>query len=350
MGVLVSCTRVHDAQKRHFVKRISIKDIARHAGVSHSTVSRALRGSELISAETVERIRRVADEAGYRPSAAARSLVTSRTSAIGVVVTTIADPFAAEVVLGIEEAAGERGYSVILANSGGEPEREMRVVRAFEERRVDGIIVTSSRVGAAYAEVLERARVPIVLVNNQHASEFMHSVTIDNRVSAGRAVAHLVKLGHRRIGYIGDRFGYQSDTERMGGYRDALGGGFDRRLVVQGDGRAEGGEVAMAELLEAGPTAVFCYNDMTAMGAMRAIAERGLRVPEDISVVGFDDLFVARYATPALTTVRQPMGKMGRRAVATLLELFEGNEQENVVMTGRLVVRKSTARLKEKKR
>ncbi len=204
------------------VKRASIKDIARLANVSHSTVSRALSGSTLISPETTDRIRRIAEVSGYRPSAAARSLVTSRSATIGVVVTTIADPFAAEVVLGIEDAANHHDYSVILANSNAEPDREVRVVRAFEERRVDGIIVTSSRVGAVYAETLSQTQVPIVLLNNQHPSEFMHSVMIDNLPASIQATRHLIELGHRRIAYIGDRFGCQSDTERFGGYRAAL--------------------------------------------------------------------------------------------------------------------------------
>ena len=139
---------------------MTIKDLARSANVSHSTVSRALRGSPLVNHETAERIRSLAEQAGYRPSAAARSLVTRRTSTIGVVVTTIADPFAAGVVRGIEDAANDHDYSVFLANSNAEPEREVRVVRAFEERRVDGIIVTSSRVGAVYVPMLSRMRFP----------------------------------------------------------------------------------------------------------------------------------------------------------------------------------------------
>lgn len=330
-------------------KRASIKDVARLAQVSHSTVSRALRGSTLINPETALRIRKLAEEAGYRPSAAARSLVTSRTDTIGVVVTSIADPFAAEVVLGIEDAANDHNYSVLLANSNAQPDRELKVVRAFEERRVDGIIVTSSRVGAVYVELLSQTRVPIVLLNNQHPSQFIHSVMIDNLSASLHATRYLIQLGHTGVAYIGDRYGCQSDTERFGGYRSALDLAllpFHPEYVVHGDGRPEGGAAAMESLLglPSPPTAVFCYNDMTALGAITAITAAGLRVPADLSVVGFDDLFVARYCAPPLTTVRQPMREMGRLALETLMNLLAGMpSQPNVKVPGELIVRQSAA-------
>jgi len=308
---------------------VSIKDIARVAKVSHSTVSRALRNSPLVSRETAERIRQIAEEMGYRPSAVARSLVTRKTKTIGVVVTTIADPFIAEVVSGIEEVANDHGYSVFLANSNADPDREIKVVHSFHERRVDGILVTASRVGALYIGHLSEMKVPIVLINNQHPGEFVHSVMIDNVTASRMATEHLVHLGHRRIAYIGDQFGYQSDTERFAGYRQALeraGLTFQPELVVHGDGKPEGGMRAMEQLLRLSPlpTAVFCYNDMTALGALRVARMRGLRVPEDISLVGFDDLFIASYTEPPLTTIRQPKRRMGQRAMELLLQLLRG--------------------------
>lgn len=335
------------------VKRASIKDIARLAGVSHSTVSRALSGSPLVSPETARRIRRLAEESGYSPSAAARSLVTSRSAILGVVVTTIADPFAAEAVLGIEDATLEHGYSILLANSNADPAREMKVVRSFEERRVDGIIVTSSRVGAAYVESLSRARVPIVLLNNQHPSQFLHSVMIDNFEASLAVTRHLIELGHRRIAYIGDRYGCQSDTDRFGGYRAALDFAclqFCPEYVAHGDGKPEGGAGALKTLmrLSAPPTAVVCYNDMTALGALCAATGQGLRVPSDLSLVGFDDLFFAPYCTPPLTTVRQPVREMGRLAVQTLLRLLSGQPVDRILkIPGELVIRESTAPPKE---
>jgi len=342
----------HTVAPDHAPRRVSIKDLARLAFVSHSTVSRALRGSPLVNSETAAQIRKIAEEAGYRASAVARSLVLGRSSTVGVVVTNIADPFVAGVVGGIESMAEERGYSVFLANSNAEPEREVRVVHSFEERRVDGIIVTSSRVGARYLPLMEKMRIPVVLLNNQHASEFAHSVVIDN-VEASRAVTrHLLELGHRRIAYLGDRFGYQSDTERFAGYRHAVeeaGLEFAPELVVHGDGRPEGGEQAVTELLAlaAPPTAVFCYNDMSAVGVMRQVHARGLGIPADFSVAGFDDLYLSQYLQPPLTTVRQPMHQMGRMAMETLLRIMNGEECTQIQrVAGEVIVRESTARPK----
>lgn len=336
-------------------RNTSIKDIARLARVSHSTVSRALHGSPQVSAETADRIRKIADEAGYRASAAARSLVMGRSNTIGVVVTNIADPFVSGVVSGIEDMAEKHGYSVFLANSNAEPEREVRVVRSFEERRVDGIIVTSSRVGALYVPLMERMHVPVVLLNNQHPSEFVHAVLIDNLEASLQATQHLIHLGHRRIAYLGDRSGYQSDTERCAGYRRAVeeaGMEFVPELVVHGDGTPEGGKQAMAQLLDLPnrPTAVFCYNDMSALGAMWQIRAHGLKVPDDVSVIGFDDLYISQYLEPPLTTVRQPMRQMGRMAMETLLHIFDGpHSTHNLRVEGQLIVRQSTASPKEKR-
>jgi DNA-binding LacI/PurR family transcriptional regulator len=335
-------------------KPASIKDVARIAGVSHSTVSRALRNSPRVNSDTIERIRRIAAESGYRASAVGRSLATRRTNTIGVVVTTITDLFAAEVVSGIEEAAAAHDYSILLANSSADPEREMRVVHTLEERRVDGIVVTASRVGALYVPILSKMRVPIVLLNNQHPSEFAHAVMIANTEASIAATQHLIDLGHRRIAYIGDRNGRQSDTERFAGYRHALDGAdlpFEPELVFHGDGNPEGGMEGMARLLSLpnAPTAVFCYDDMTAIGALHRIRTLGLRVPDDISLIGFDDLPFVRYSDPALTTVRQPMPHMGRLAMETLIDILAGSHStHNIKVPGELVVRGSTAPPKEK--
>ena len=337
------------------MSQVSIKDIARAARVSHPTVSRALRGDPLVNRQTAEHIRRIADRMGYRPSAVARSLVTRKTKIIGVVVTTVTDPFVGEVVEGIEFAANARGYSPVLANSNADPEREQQIVHSFHEQRVDGIIVTSSRVGALHAPQLSQLAVPIVLINNQHDGQFTHSVMIDNVPASRAAVAHLVELGHRRIAYLGDQFGFQSETERLAGYRQALAQArirFQRQLVAQGDGKAEGGRLAMAKLLALAepPTAVFCYNDMSALGAMRAIRAHGLIVPADISIVGFDDLFLSSYTNPMLTTVRQPKRQMGEQAMESLFQLLGGKKARSLIrVKGELIVRESTAPPKKRK-
>lgn len=333
-------------------RRPSIKDIARLAHVSHPTVSRALQNSPLVNPKTAEMIRKIADEAGYRASAVARGLVTRHTRTIGLVVTTVADPFTSEVFSGIEQAAHDRGYCVFLAESNADPERERQVVRTFAERRVDGIIVTSSRVGALYLPLLSEMMVPIVLLNDQYPGAFVHSVMIRNLEGSKAAASHLTALGHRRIAYIGDQSGYQSDAERFVGYRQALeeaGVVPQPELTVQGDGKPEAAQRAMDRLLTLPepPTAVCCYNDMSALGAMRSIHLHGLRVPEDISVVGFDDLFFASYTQPPLTTVHQPTHRMGKLAMESLFKLMSGDESEiRIKVEAELIVRESTARVK----
>jgi DNA-binding LacI/PurR family transcriptional regulator len=328
---------------------VSIKDIARAAQVSHSTVSRALRDSPLVNAETRALIQKIALEKGYTVSEVARSLVTRRTNTIGIVVTSIADPFVGEVVSGVEEFALSRRYSVILATCHGDPDRELRAVRSLQERRVDGVLVTASRVGVLYMPMLEELKTPLVLINNQRAGEFGYHVSIDNPAGARQIVTHLLDLGHRRVAYIGDRFGLHSDEERYAGYRETMeraGVPFDPQLTAYGDGGAESGRVAMLNLLELSepPTAVFCYNDMQAYGAMRAARERGLRVPAEISIAGFDDLFLSSYTDPPLTTIRQPKQEMGRDAAAILLDLLGGGKPVSSIKAGALIVRQSTAR------
>ena len=329
-------------------KPVSIKDIARAAGVHHATVSRALKGQPRVSPDTAARIRRIAHEAGFTISAVARSLATQRTAMIGVVVTTITDPFHHEMIAGLDEVATAHNYSVIVADSQGEPEREVKVVRSLHERRVDAIVVLSSRVGARYMSLLTERRVPIVLVNNQRRDAAVHALTIDNVDAAYAAMQHLIDLGHRHIGYIGNKNGVYSDTERLAGYRQALidaGIGFTSALVQHAPNSPDGGARAMTTLLEmpSPPTAVFCYNDMMALGAYHATRGRA-KVPDDVSIVGFDDLFFARYLDPPLTTTAQPTRQMGRKAMEIALALVDGKTTERVVhIKGELMVRNSTA-------
>ena len=311
--------------------RVSIKDIAKAAGVSHSTVSRALSDSPLIKAETKARIQQLAQEMGYSPDAIARSLVTQRTHTVGVVVTTITDPFVAEVVQGIEDTAQENDYSVILASSASEPERELAAVEMLRAKRVDSLIVTSSRVGALYLEHLERFGVPVVLVNNHNrqSGRYTFSVSVDNQHGGHLATTHLIQRGHRRIGYVsatastrgGGPADHSDDAERLAGYRQALdesGITFDPALVVHGNGRVDGGERALRTLVRLAepPTAVFCYNDMTAIGLISAVRQTGLSVPEDLAVVGFDDIPLAAHVYPPLTTVAQHQRDMGRGLIS----------------------------------
>jgi DNA-binding LacI/PurR family transcriptional regulator len=333
---------------------VSIKDIAKSAGVSHSTVSRALSDSPLVSAQTKARIQRLASEMGYSPDAQARSLVMGRTKTIGVVVTTITDPFIAEIVQAIERTARDSGYSVILASSNAEPEREIAAVEMLHSKRVDGVVVTSSRIGALYQDYLDRLRVPVVLVNShsEQAGPYTFSITVDNRHGACLATKHLVELGHRRIAYVTGAVDHSDDQDRLAGYREVLnlaGIDYDPALVVPGTGRADGGEHAVAVLrtLTKPPTAVFCYNDMTAIGLMRAARQAGLAMPQQLAVVGFDDIPFASYVQPSLTTIAQPKPQMGTRAMEMVLDLISDTgplegDGSNVIVQGELVVRESS--------
>ena len=334
--------------------RVSIKDIAKAAGVSHSTVSRALSDSPLVSTETKERIQLLAQEMGYSPDAQERSLVVGRTQTLGVVVTTIVDPFIAEIVEAIENTAHGHGYSVILASSHADREREMAAVRMLHSKRVDGVIVTSSRVGALYRDHLDSLAVPVVLLNNhsEQRGPYTFSISVDNRRGGHIAATHLIELGHRRIAYVRGAADHSDDLARLEGYQEALidaGISVDPALVVPSTGRVGGGARALPVLLQMSdrPTAVFCYNDITAVGLLRAAREMNVSIPRDLAVVGFDDVPLASYVEPALTTVAQPKGEMGRRAAEMVLELLsrgaeDGGAVSNVVVQGELIVRESS--------
>jgi LacI family repressor for deo operon, udp, cdd, tsx, nupC, and nupG len=333
--------------------RVSIKDIAQAAGVSHSTVSRALSDSPLVKTETKARVQRLAQEMGYTPDAIARGLVTRQTRTVGVVVTTITDPFVAEVVQGIEDTALGNDYSVILASSAAEPDREVAAVEMLRAKRVDSVIVTSSRVGALYLEHLERIGVPVVLINNhnEQSGRYTFSVSVDNQHGGHLATRHLVEQGHRRVAYVSGTADQSDSADRLAGYQRALEENsisFDPALVVSGNGRLDGGERALHVLasLDSPPTAVFCYNDMTAIGLMCAARKAGLSVPETLAVVGFDDIPLATYVCPPLTTVAQPQRDMGRQAMNMALALIAAGDStspfSDIVVRGRLIVRETT--------
>jgi DNA-binding LacI/PurR family transcriptional regulator len=277
-----------------------------------------------------------------------------RTQTVGVVVTTITDPFIAEIVQAVEQTAYSRDYTVILATSNAEPEREIAAVETLRSKRVDGVIVTSSRVGALYQEHLDRLGVPVVLVNSQseQAGPYTFSIGVDNQHGGRLATQHLIQLGHRRIAYVRGPGSNSDDLARLAGYREALrlaGLTPDPTLVLPGTGRVSGGESALSRLvdLDEPVTAVFCYNDMTAIGLLRAARRHGLSVPADLAVVGFDDIPFASYVQPPLTTVAQPKPEMGKRAMEMVSALMwdgngEGRPVSNVLLPGELIVRQSS--------
>ncbi len=328
-------------------KRVSIKDIAAAAGVSHSTVSRALHNRGRMSDETRARIVQLAAEMGYTPDARAQSLVSGKTYTIGVVVTTIADPFVSEVVNGIEQAALDAGYSVFLSSSHGDSEREIKVVKTFRQRRVDAIIVTASRVGERYASLLAEFQVPVVLINNQGEGKYLYSVAVDEIGGARLAAEHLLQLGHRRIGFIGSHRRPYSTQRRYMGYRQALqaaGVAPDATLFVSpaaGDD-VIAGQKGFASLLGRNPTAIMTYNDMTAIGVLLAARQAHVQIPAQLSVIGFDDVNLTEYVTPPLSTIRQPRQALGMAAMEMILKLLDGEPVEDQLYPCELVVRQST--------
>lgn len=330
---------------------VTIKDIAKVAGVSHSTVSRALKGHPAISAETTSRIRKLAQEMGYIPNIVAQNLLAQRTQTVGMVITSIADPFITRVVDGVESVARSAGYSVFLGCSQNNPEQEMTVVETFHRRRVDAIIVTSSRVGSLYTSQLDQIQVPIVLINNQGQGKYLYSVAVDDTQGAQLAVEHLIALGHRRIGYVGIESRPKSNRRRLEGYQTALkerGISSEPDLIfVAGEGvDFERGKKGAEILLTRQVTAAFCYNDMIAIGFVDGCRQQGVAIPEELSVVGFDDIEVASYVTPALTTIHQSRLQLGQLAMEMALDLLDGQLVFNQRLPCHLVSRQSTHKFK----
>lgn len=333
---------------------VSIQDIAKAAGVSHSTVSRALHDSPLISLEVRQRIQQMAQELGYTPNQVAQSLKERRTNTVGVVITSISDPFLARVVRGIEEVAQEAGIQVLLSISNNDGDREMALIDAFHRRRVDGVISSTALISDQHMKRLLKTRIPTVVINQAAPSEaaLVRSVQVDDYASARRAVEYLLSLGHRAIGYLGAGNRPRSNWMRLAAYRDALrvagiAGSEAWIQVASPESRYYADDVAdgqalLKALLPAGVTAVFCYNDTLAVGALLACRELGIAVPKQLSVMGFDDVELAQYVTPPLTTMHQPKLRLGELAMHMLLDLVEGKPVHNQVLSTELVVRAST--------
>ena len=328
---------------------ITIKDIARAAGVSHTTVSRALLGNPAISTQTTQLIKRLADEMGYVPSAVAQGLRAQNTHTIGIVVNSIADPFFGKIVDGVEQLACKTNYSVFISASHNNRDRELAAIETLYRRRVDAIIIASLWLDSDHRAELDRIKIPIVYLNNQIEGEFSHSVAIDDVQGGSLATDHLLSLGHRRIGFVQALHQPRSNRQRIAGYHQAhqqAGAPLDPQLIIAppGNKHEELGRMALPRLLEANATAAFCYNDLTAIGLITACREQGVRVPDDFSIIGYDDLDVAAYMNPALTTVSQPRVDLGHQAMQMAVDLLNGVEDiQDQVLPGKLVVRESTA-------
>jgi DNA-binding LacI/PurR family transcriptional regulator len=330
---------------------VSICDVAKRANVSPSTVSRALQDHPRIGAETKKRVQALAKEMGYIPNTVAKSLVANQTWTIGIELAAISDPFMGRVVEGVEQAAIEVGFNVFVSTSQHDHQRGIAGIEMLQQRRVDGIIVLASHLFYQYPQFFERSTVPIVFINEQKPGKTMHFVSIDDVHGAQLAVEHLLALGHRRIGYVGVTNRAKSNQYRLKGYQDALEAAdvaSDPALIFTSNtikDDAKVGEASLEPLLAAGATAVFCYNDTTAMGLLAACHKRGLFVPDNLSVIGFDDIDMAAYIYPPLTTIRQPRFELGQRAMQMMLNLLDGQKPDNQILPGELVVRQTTARM-----
>lgn len=303
---------------------VTIKDVARESGVNVSTVSRALNGEYGVHADTREMVTAVARRLGYRPNRVARGLVTGRSHTLALVVSDIRNQFFAEVARGAEDAAYRAGHDLILCNSDLDPEKQMRYVQSLLEKRVDGILMNSvSVLSRKQQEQLASMGLAIVLLNRAAPRGVFSSVCADNQRGGRLAAEYLLKLGHSRIAHLTGPRHHGNMTERAKGFVRVLGEGPTpvKPEVLYGKNNFAGGYELGREVLNRFPdvTAVFAANDVMALGAIRAFTEAGRRIPNDISVIGFDDIEVAGIVNPPLTTIHQPKYEIGQAAVEILL-------------------------------
>lgn len=336
---------------------VRMRDVAEQAGVSVTTVSHVLNRSRPVNEDVRDRVLATMDSLGYRPNALARSLRRKETLTIGVIIPDSSNPFFAEVTRGIEEFSFEAGYNVILCNSAGQAARERRYTQTLIEKWVDGIAVAPVEDELDHIRAALHRGIPTVVLDREPRDVACGVVLVNNRAGGRQAVDHLLARGHRRIACIvAHAAARPGSTGRVDGYRDGMrvAGLEPEELLVYVDDLQQGGELtemqagyaAMREVLarSSPPPAVFLTNDLMAIGAMRAIAEQGLDIPRDVAVVGFDDIALASYTSPPLTTVAQPRLEMGRLVAEMLVGRSRESrlQPERHVLEARLVVRESS--------
>ncbi|OJU10089.1 MAG: hypothetical protein BGN86_06100 [Caulobacterales bacterium 68-7] len=327
-------------------KPATIKDVAEAVGLSIATVSRALSNPSMLNAATLERVSKAIDELGYRPNLTARNLKTNETRLIIVTAPSLS-PFFLEFFRGAEQAARETNYSVLIGHTERDPVRERGFVDQVNSRRADGMVLVSSMGLATLSEGARRLP-PMVIALDIGPDNDLPNVRVDHAAAAAEATEHLLSLGHRRIAHIKGAEFSPMTAHRLEGFQRALaahGVPFDPTLVAQGAFTMESGEQAMESLLAAGPppTAVFAANDEMAVGAIRALRRAGLRTPQDVSVVGFDDQRIAALYEPPLTTVRIPTFEIGYLSVKKLTRMLAGEAAElETVLPCQLIIRQST--------
>jgi DNA-binding LacI/PurR family transcriptional regulator len=360
--MLYSCTRLqhtcafphnYSLNKLKNFRSITIKELAHRAGVSHSTVSRALNNHPAIARQTVERIQQLARELNYVPSHFARSLKTNRSHMLGVIVHRIADPFYSEILGGIQNVAHQFQYSMFVSASENDMERQAALMRGMFGQQADALIIGDSFFTAAHLNELG-IRVPTVFIHNR-AEVLPHSIYHDD-VNATRALTrHLLELGHYRIAFGGNqRGGLLHRHRRQGVIAELKSAGLELPReydLIAPNGQMSSGALLAKQLLDLPerPTAIICFNDMQAIGVMQTLQQASVRIPEDISVAGFDDIPLAEFLYPALTTYRQPIWELGQMAAKVALNLLGETvngailSEPLITMHGQLIVRRSTA-------
>lgn len=322
----------------------TIREVARHAGVSVATVSRALNGSGQVRAPTRERVLRAARQLRYVPNGSARSLTTSETRTLGVLLPDLYGEFFSELLRGIDQTARQSRYHTLVSSSHNDVGELEAALRAMSGR-VDGLVVMTPALEADLLEANLPAALPVVLVNCPVEGSAFSTIATDNHGGAFAMVEHLRAQGHERVALLRGPEGNHDALERLRGYRDALRGA--EPIEEAGDFTERSGYEAAQRLLARAPrpTAVFAANDSMAIGALRALREAGLRVPGDVAVAGFDDIPVARYVSPPLSSVHVAINEMGRRAIELLLASIAepDREPEAIVLPTRLVLRESSA-------
>lgn len=331
--------------------KITIKDIARMAGVSTATVSKVLNGKdEKISDRTRNRIFELVDEYNYVPNRIASSLVTKKTKTLGLIIPNIANPFFPEIARGAEDLANERGYNLILCNTDDHLEKEETYIDMLEEKMVDGIIFTASSQRKDKLERLSKVKVPVITVDREvEGLATQGMIVVDNVYGAYEAVHYLVEAGYSKIVHITGPMSSKPARDRLEGMKQALsekGLTLSSDQLFSGDFKSEWGYEAVNQLINEGTSfdAVFCGNDLIAIGVLKALREHRLKVPADIGLVGFDDIYMAKMLEPELTTVAQPNYEMGYKSAEMLIDMIENKLKEAtpVVLNTRLIVRKST--------
>jgi LacI family transcriptional regulator len=328
--------------------RVTMIDIARHAGVSKSTVSLVLQGSPLVKAETREKVVAAIEALGYVYNRGAANLRGQRSNIVGMVINDLANPFFAELAVGIERVFHAAGYIPFIANTIENPKRQGEVLRSMSEHDIAGLIICPARgTRPSDIETMAQLGVPVVLAMRRLAGPRYSSVTPDNLRGARRATEHLLALGHRRIAFFGGYSDMIAQNDRCGGYQAALvaaGLAVDPMLIIEGPPNRECGQNAIGHVLDMAvpPTAALCFNDVVAFGVLTGLERRGLAAGRDFALVGFDDVAEARHTNPPLTTVHVDTGALGERAAHQVLRMIHGDARpEEFVSDVDLVVRAS---------